>query len=256
MSITPLTAPLVEIFSSIQGEGIHVGRRQIFLRLAGCNLSCPYCDQPEARTVPKTCLVEQTPGARDFVKLPNPVTVQKATDAVLALNRAVRHHAVAITGGEPLLRPEFLAALLPRIRRGKLRILLETNATRPNAMRALLPALDIVSIDIKLKSATGRRMPAGQHRACLRLAARARVEAYVKAVVTEKTTTREIASAAKLIRQVKRTVPLILQPVTYTQKNSLKPPSPEAMLQLQNAAARLLTDVRVIPQTHKMTGQR
>ena len=256
MPITPPTAPLVEIFSSIQGEGIHVGRRQIFLRLSGCNLSCPYCDQPEARTAPKTCLVEQTPGARNFIKLPNPVTAQKAADAVLALNRAVGHHAVAVTGGEPLLQPEFLAALLPRLRRGKLRILLETNATRPHAMRALLPALDIVSIDIKLKSATGRRMLADQHRACLRMAVRARVEVYVKAVVTEKTTPREIAAAAKLIRRVKRAVPLILQPVTRTRKAGSRPPHPKTMLQLQAAAAHLLTDVRVIPQTHKITGQR
>ena len=44
---------VVEIFSGIQGEGIHVGRRQIFLRLAGCNLRCDYCDQPEARRIPR-----------------------------------------------------------------------------------------------------------------------------------------------------------------------------------------------------------
>ncbi|MFH1604551.1 MAG: 7-carboxy-7-deazaguanine synthase QueE, partial [Pseudomonadota bacterium] len=28
---------LAEVFSSIQGEGLHVGKRQVFLRLAGCN---------------------------------------------------------------------------------------------------------------------------------------------------------------------------------------------------------------------------
>ncbi|MBN1405468.1 MAG: 7-carboxy-7-deazaguanine synthase QueE, partial [Candidatus Omnitrophica bacterium] len=38
------TANVLEIFSSIQGEGIYVGERQIFIRFAGCNLNCVYCD--------------------------------------------------------------------------------------------------------------------------------------------------------------------------------------------------------------------
>ena len=35
---------LVEIFESLQGEGRNTGRRCIFLRFAGCNLACPWCD--------------------------------------------------------------------------------------------------------------------------------------------------------------------------------------------------------------------
>jgi len=40
---------IFEIFSSFQGEGTLVGRRQIFIRFAGCPLRCSYCDTPEAR---------------------------------------------------------------------------------------------------------------------------------------------------------------------------------------------------------------
>lgn len=36
---------VVEIFYSIQGEGVHVGVPSIFIRLHGCNLSCSFCDE-------------------------------------------------------------------------------------------------------------------------------------------------------------------------------------------------------------------
>jgi 7-carboxy-7-deazaguanine synthase len=36
--------PVIEIYNSIQGEGLSVGTPSIFLRTAGCNLKCSYCD--------------------------------------------------------------------------------------------------------------------------------------------------------------------------------------------------------------------
>ena len=39
-----------EIFTSIQGEGLFIGYKQLFIRFCGCNLSCNYCDT-DYRTV-------------------------------------------------------------------------------------------------------------------------------------------------------------------------------------------------------------
>jgi len=270
---------VVELFSGLQGEGTHVGRRQIFLRLAGCNLACDYCDQPEARQAPAQALIEMSPGGRRFLKVSNPLPVAVLLRAILRLNvarqgeafagarhalplragaaQATRlHSALAITGGEPLMQADFLAALLPALRRSGLRIFLETNGTRARELARLRSCVDIVSMDIKLRSATGRPMPRKAHVEFLRAARRIGVELYAKAVVSSSTTEREISGAARILRTHGGDVPLILQPVTRLGKNSPRPPTSEALLRLQAAAARQVGDVRVIPQTHKMIGQR
>jgi organic radical activating enzyme len=261
---------VIEIFSGIQGEGIHVGRRQIFLRLAGCNLRCDYCDQPEARVIPATALMEQTPGRRDFMTLRNPLPAETVARAIAMLNQPPDlHHALAVTGGEPLTQAEFLTALLPAPRRAGLRILLETNGTRPAELRALRRLVDIVSMDFKLRSATGRPMPARLHARFLAEAVRWGMEVYVKAVVAAGTTPREVARVAAIISRVERSVPLVLQPATggpfelpqgrpehSRMGGRPQPPAPAQLLELQAVAAHVLSDVRVIPQTHKIIGQR
>jgi organic radical activating enzyme len=56
-------------FSSFR-EGLHVGLRQIFLRFHACNLACAYCDTNAAKEpeFPEFCIIEKTPGRRDFIR--------------------------------------------------------------------------------------------------------------------------------------------------------------------------------------------
>ena len=253
----PVRGSIVELFSGIQGEGPHVGRRQIFLRLAGCNLACDYCDQPEARSAPEHALIEETPGRRDFRPVENPLTTDAVADMIRRLDRPRGlHTALALTGGEPLIQAPFLVELLPLLRGTGLRALLETNGTRPAELAALLPYLDIVSMDVKLRSATGRPMPRARHAEFLRLAAQSGAEVYVKAVACAKTTRGEIAQTARLVAEAGADIPLVIQPATPRAGVALRPPTPEQVLDFQECASRFLKDVRVIPQTHVMLGQR
>ena len=78
---------LVEIFSSIQGEGLFVGCRQVFVRLAGCNLFCRYCDTRDSFAVPAAARVETEAGSRMFGSITNPVAASELFAAVANLCR-------------------------------------------------------------------------------------------------------------------------------------------------------------------------
>src|SRR5580704_13952779 len=101
-----------EVFSGIQGEGALVGERQVFVRLAGCNIRCAYCDQPEAlERVAGPCRIEQSPGRRDWSTVASPLPIPEAATAIDRLWTALPHHSVTLTGGEPLFQGERLSEL-------------------------------------------------------------------------------------------------------------------------------------------------
>lgn len=246
-----LQAPLVECFSSIQGEGVLVGLRQVFLRFSGCNLNCSFCDTPGMTAVPDECLLEQTPGRRDFFKVPNPVPLERVATLIESWTAAWPgiHHSISVTGGEPLLFGTLLEEWLPVLRRF-LPIYLETNGTLPEALAPLIPHLDSIGMDIKLPSSTGCPELWEQHRAFLELAAMK--EVFVKIVVDQTTEDWEIQRSCAMIAAVDPEIPLILQPMT--RENGSIGITPLRTLELQEFCSSL-KEVRVIPQTHKFMGQ-
>src|SRR5664279_892850 len=92
-----------EIFSSIQGEGYLAGRRQIFIRLAGCNLDCSYCDTVHAGQ--NSCRIETGPGSAEFSLLQQPLQLDHVLQIVQKWCTSLpwAHHSISLTGGEPLI---------------------------------------------------------------------------------------------------------------------------------------------------------
>lgn len=112
-----------EIFSSIQGESTFAGSPCIFVRLAGCNLRCVYCDTTYAYDEGREMEADEVIGA------------------VVASGLSL----VEITGGEPLLQSAEVSGLASRLLDMGRRVLIETNGSLPvgNLDRRAVVILDI-----------------------------------------------------------------------------------------------------------------
>jgi len=234
-------APLYEVFSSIQGEATRVGERHLFVRLAGCDLECAYCDTPASRKTPAKARLFLPDGVEE---LANPVDRAVLDDAVARLEAAAGPHAaIALTGGEPLLFAEYLHPLAAGWRARGWTVLLETGGHRPRELETMLDVVDVVMADVKIASSAGVATAPAVAAEFLRLAATR--ECAAKVVVSAHTTPEEIEAVAAL---VPADVGLVLQPVTGTR---FDPPRGEHLVRLQTAALRVHGRTRVIPQTHK-----
>lgn len=242
------TAPLQEIFSSLQGEGLHVGKRQIFVRFAHCHLKCTYCDTPMTSPSGQVHL-ETPPGSGQVSLLPNPMPPEALVAAIESLLPLARHHSVSFTGGEPLLYHRFLKEVLPAVRR-HVPTYIETSGTQPEFMSEILPWSDIVAMDIKLPSATGEA-PRYEHHAEFyrRVQAAPQTELFIKLVFNERIAPEELAAVRDIVTD--RRTPIILQPVTDLADRTVHVDAAR-ILAVETELSRHFEDVRVIPQTHKM----
>jgi 7-carboxy-7-deazaguanine synthase len=250
------TAALVEIFSAIQGEGLNVGTRQLFVRFGGCDLRCRFCDSAHTWHPQATCQIEITPGQRDFEIYSNPVEISQLTAWVKRQVVANLHDSLSLTGGEPLLHADFLAEFLSQLYPViQMPIYLETGGHRPDKLQKLLPYLDMVGMDLKLPSVSGETHWEA-HEAFLKLCQQSNVIVFCKVITSCDTTDADLDQAAALVARVNPNIPLFLQPVTpLSNPAQPAPPTPQQVLDWQAKLKNHLTSVRVIPQTHKMIGQ-
>jgi 7-carboxy-7-deazaguanine synthase len=105
------TLKTIEIFASVQGEGLRQGEPTIFVRLAGCNLRCGFCDTKKAWR-----------GGRELA-------IEKIVAEVDRLRRGLPAAWVCLTGGEPLAQN--VRPLVLRLHEAGLKVQVETNGTFP-----------------------------------------------------------------------------------------------------------------------------
>lgn len=245
-------AQLTELFSSFQGEGLYLGRRQLFVRFAGCNLSCQYCDSPQALETTPNYRLEAVPGSHKWESRGNPVGAGGLIELLAGIKKTGLDHSLSLTGGEPLLQVDFLKEFLPAAKTAlQLPVYLETNGTLPDHLNEVIDLVDIVAMDLKLPSATGESAYWKEHKRFLETAYLK--EVFAKIVVVPETKVPEIIEAAKLIAGVDEQIVTVIQPVTPHGQFKHRPTA-EQLFAFHASARRYLQDVRVIPQAHKLLG--
>lgn len=98
---------ICEIFDSIQGESSHAGLPCVFIRMAGCNLRCVYCDTAYAYD--------------EGFEITEKEVIEKVEEYGIQL--------VEITGGEPLLQSKEVLLLIDKLIENGFDVLVETNGS-------------------------------------------------------------------------------------------------------------------------------
>lgn len=206
-----------EIFTSIQGEGLYVGEKQIFVRFSRCNLNCKYCDT-------KFLNGEKYSPVELYNKLKqNPCGT------------------ISLTGGEPLLEADFLKDFLQKYKNIlNKKIYLETNGTLYNELIKIIDFVDTVSMDIKLKSATGQENRFDENEKFL--SAASKKEAFIKVVFDNNILKEEIKKVIEIAKQNNNII--VLQPKMPIDRDI-------DLIKIYNLFYDFYKNVRLIPQTHK-----
>ncbi|NYT13982.1 MAG: 7-carboxy-7-deazaguanine synthase QueE [Candidatus Methanofastidiosa archaeon] len=203
-----------EIFFSINGEGLEIGKPTVFLRLSGCNLDCSWCD----------------------TKYANYNAVEKNIDEILEeierINNGIK--SVLITGGEPLLQD--IEELVEILHAKGYYISIETNGS---IYHDVLLKIDFISVDIKTPSSKNETNDLDIFNKIVD--AIIKRNGQMKAVISDKD---DYLFLKKFINENSFNVPLIIQPcwdkLTYKDLYELYTNDP------------INNNVRILLQIHKV----
>jgi 7-carboxy-7-deazaguanine synthase len=266
----------MEVFASIQGEGAFVGEPQVLLRLRGCPVRCRWCDTPGSLRLSegdraRIAATSERGGSRREAPW---VTPFQAACWVAEVEPGAPR-TVSVTGGEPLLWPEFLLGLRSML--SPRRLHLETAGAHPRTLARVLDGFDHISLDLKVEAdldppeepdGSGAGADAAEGAMTSEKAPRTRTEWHVareaclalvsgrdacaKIVVSGERSPEEIAPLFDEVERRAPKLPVYLQPATAM--GGASAPSPETIALLVEMARDRDLAVRVVPQVHRALG--
>ena len=225
-----MKAKVLDIFRSIQGEGKYAGIVQVFVRFFECNMHCVWCDTPNS--------IGDT--TRNYTE----ISKEQMMEQIKLLWK--KDHSLSLTGGEPLLHKDFIKSMLPLLKKENILSYLETNGTLPQELNEIIDGIDIIAMDLKLQSSTKTREYWDEHEEFLKIASKKDV--FVKIVISSQTIKEDVKKAVDLVASLDKNLLFILQPNYFDMNNGVV----QKCVDFQEDCRKVLKNVRIIPQMHKM----
>jgi 7-carboxy-7-deazaguanine synthase len=232
-----------EIFTSFEGEGAFVGKKTMFIRLAGCHLKCRWCDTKYALPLDSG----------------NDYQVDEIKDLIIKELQPFTYK-VNFTGGEPLLQYEAVIQLADFIKKcTNLKTYIESSCFDSELFEKILPYMDICKIEFKTEDSKVvededyDNLLLNEFR-CLELAIQNNKTTYIKIVVTNST---NLESFKNLVYNISKKIKpsnnmdFIIQP-----SHGIDQPTFNKLLDTYDIVQPMFPEVRIIPQLHKEIGAR
>ena len=237
------TVRVSEIFTSIEGEGIFVGKKTLFIRFSGCHLKCRWCDTKYA--LPLDSGTEYQ--------------IDEIEDLIIRELQPFTYK-VNFTGGEPLLQTDAVIKLADFIKKQtNLKTYIESSCFDSELFSKVLPYIDICKIEFKtddskvVENEVYDSLLLNEIK-CLELAVESNKTTYIKIVVTNST---NLESFKNLVYNISKKIKpsdilgFIIQP-----SHGVDQPTVNKLLDTYDIVQPMFPEVRIIPQLHKEIGAR
>ncbi|RPJ32624.1 MAG: 7-carboxy-7-deazaguanine synthase QueE [Nitrosopumilales archaeon] len=236
-------ARVSEIFTSIEGEGIFVGKKTLFIRFSGCHLKCRWCDTKYALPLDS---------GTDY-------QIDEIKDLIIKELQPFTYK-VNFTGGEPLLQTQAVIELADFIKKQtNLKTYMESSCFDSELFSKVLPYIDICKVEFKtddskvVEDEEYDNLLLNEIR-CLELAIESNKATYIKIVVTNST---NLESFKNLVYNISKKIKpsdilgFIIQP-----SFGIDQPTVNKLLDTYDIVQPMFPEVRIIPQLHKEMGAR
>ena len=236
-------ARVSEIFTSIEGEGIFVGKKTLFIRFSGCHLKCRWCDTKYA--LPLDSGTEYQ--------------IDEIEDLIIRELQPFTYK-VNFTGGEPLLQTDAVIKLADFIKKQtNLKTYIESSCFDSELFSKVLPHIDICKVEFKtddskvVENEVYDSLLLNEIK-CLELAVESNKTTYIKIVVTNST---NLESFKNLVYNISKKIKpsdilgFIIQP-----SHGEDQPTVNKLIDTYDIVQPMFPQVRIIPQLHKEIGAR